>query len=196
MSDACGYIRVMLPRYAAAGQLRAMEVNSIPQVIQDGGTLRESEHTRVVEGTLEGFLRWAGKGRLMAVQHLFLLADPKAKPKRKSLFAAIDHIESKGGILWELSTGRRGDDRKQRDRMIRDAIDALATGRHKTRVSDKRGRPKKVFPPEVIEKARAVWFSRRYKTWDAAAKRLPKGMTKWDAYELFKGRDQDEDEKG
>lgn len=190
-TEAVGYIRVFLPRYPAVGQRKAMEAHNIPSAIHEGKQLRYSESCKIMPGTRDDFVRMAGKGRLMAVQHLFLLAKGGRGVRRKDLYTAIDRIEERGGILWELYTNRRGDDPKQRELMIRDAIEALAKGRHKRNSQDKRGRPAKKFSPEAIEKGRAVWESRKHKTWDAAAEHLPDGMTKWDAWELYGPREND-----
>ena len=172
-----------------------MEAHNIPVVIHDGKQLRYSDACKVMPGARDDFVRMAGKGRLMAVQHLFLLANPKLPGKggarRRDFYAAIDRIEERGGILWELYTGRRFDDPRQRELMMRDAIEAMATGRHKRNSQDKRGRPKKVFTPEQLEKGKAVWESRKHKTWDEAAKHLPEGMNKWDAWEEFGPRGDD-----
>jgi hypothetical protein len=172
-----------------------MEAHRISTVFHEGKQLRYSEVCKIVPGTRDQFVRMSGRGRLLAVQHLFLLANPKLPGKggarRRDFYAAVDRIEERGGILWELYTGRRSDDPRQRELMIRDAVEAMATGRHKRTSMDKRGRPPKTFPPEVLEKAKAVWESRKYKTWDEAAKHLPPGMNKWDAWEEFGPRGDD-----
>src|SRR3990167_5252499 len=187
MSDAIGYIRVILPRYPDGGQRKAMTEHGIDKIIQEGG--------KKPNGTRSDLLRMRAPGRVIAIQHLFLLADPKAKRKRggtrKDLWKAIDAWEADGGIFWELSTGLRSDNRRQRDEMTREAVEALARGRHKTDRGDKRGRPKKEFDDTTKAKGKAVWESRKYKTWDEAAERLPAGMTVWDAYALWGKRGAD-----
>ena len=192
IKEACGFIRGSIPRFTPEGQRNAMDAHSIPWAVQEGGkTLTAAPN--VTRDTREAFLRMAKPGRLMAVHHLFLLVDPSAKAKgggkRKDLWNAIRRIEANGGIVWELATGRRSDDPVQRDGMIEDAIDALARGRPKYSNRDKRGRPPKTFPDATWEKAKAVWESRRHKTWQAAAKHLPKGMTAKDAWSRFGPRD-------
>lgn len=187
MNDVIGFIRVIPPRYAELGQHKAMKDNGVENVIQEGG--------KKPKGTRSDLLRMRAPGRVMAIQHLFLFADPKAKHKRggtrADLWKAIDAWEAHGGIFWELSTGLRSDDARERDEMMREAVEALARGRHKTDRGDKRGRPKKQFTPEQLAKGKAVWESRKYKTWDEAAEHLPKGMTKWDAYDIWKKRGTD-----
>lgn len=192
LKEACGFIRGNISRFTPAGQYKAMEAHSIPWSVQEGGkTLLAASN--VTRDTREAFLRMAKSGRVLAVQHVFLLVDPSTKAKgggkRKDLWNAIRRIEENGAILWELATGRRSDDPAQRDGMIEDAIDALARGRPKYSNRDKRGRPPKEWPDPVLEKAKAVWESRRYKTWQEAAKHLPKGMTAKDAWNKFGPRE-------
>lgn len=61
--------------------------------------------------------------------------------------------------------------------MTREAVDTLARGRHKTRQSDKRGRPPKQFTEAEWAKAEAAWNSRKLKRWADVQAKLPKGMT-------------------
>jgi hypothetical protein len=181
MNDVRGYVREILPRYKVVGQRAAMDTHGITMVIQ--------ESKRNATGTRADLLRMVAKGRLVAVQHLFLLADPRTKSRRggtrQDLWATVDKIEAGGGVIWELSTGRRTDDRRQRDEMMRDAVEALALGRHKTSQADKRGRPPKSFDDATLAKGRAAWESRKHKRWQDAAAALPEGMTARDAWRLF-----------
>lgn len=197
MSDAVGYIRVLIPRYRAAGQIEAMEAHNIRSVVYEGRGQPKSDAVRIVKGDRNGFVRMSGKGRAMAVRHLFLLADPKARGKRgariEDLWSAIHRIEERGGYLWELNTGRRSNDPQQRDAMIRDAIVALARGRHKRGPSDKRrGRPKKDFSAAEWKQAYDAWRSRKVKTWAAVRAALPRGFTVDRAYEEWGARDDEE----
>lgn len=186
MDDTIGFIRVILPRYTEAGQRSAMEAHNIGFVIQDGGKRHNGTTVELVRMIIR-------PGRVVAVQHAHLLADPKAKRKRGGTRAAFwgvfDAIEAKGGVIWELYTGLRTDKPAERDSMTREAIEALARGRHKTSRHDKRGRPPKTFTEAQIEKGQAVWESRKHKTWQDAAKHLPKGMTTRDAWKMFGRRD-------
>ena len=77
--------------------------------------------------------------------------------------------------------------------MTRAAIDALARGRHKTRQSDKRGRPAKSFTEDQWERARAAWESRKLRTWADVAAKLPKGMTPRDCWNKFGRRSNSEE---
>jgi hypothetical protein len=140
MNDVIGYIRVLLPRYARAGQEEAMQRNGVEKYLVEGG--KKPKPT----GTRHDVTRMMCEGRVLAIQHLFLLADPKTRSSmRRDLWKAIDEIEKRKGTIWELYTGLRSDDAKQRDLMMRNAVEALARGRHKRSDSDKRGRPKKEF---------------------------------------------------
>ena len=189
LSEAFGFIRGGIPRYPPEGQLKAMNAHSIPHVIQQGGkTLKDVPH--VMRAHRVEFVRMSWRGRLLAVQYLFLLADPKAQGKkggkRKDLWDTIRAIEAKDAILWELSTGRRTDDLKQRDTMIEDAIEALAKGRHKTGPHDRRqGRPKKEFPAEVFAHNQPIWENRHLKTWQECEDRFIGKMTAADAWKLW-----------
>lgn len=170
-----GFIRVILPRYTEAGQRQAMTAHNITRVLQDGDALLR-------------MLR-PDQPTVVAVLHARLLANPRDKRKkggtRKAFWTAFDAIEKRGGVIWELYTGLRTDNREGRDKMTREAIDALARGRHKTRQSDKRGRPPKTFTEAQWEKAQAAWESRKLKTWADVQEKLPRGMTVRDCWNRF-----------
>lgn len=82
-----------------------MQEHSIDRIIQEGG--RKAFQSR------DELVRLVREGDVIAVQHLHLLADPSRKRKRggtrADLWKAIDEIEKRGGILWELYTGLRSD---------------------------------------------------------------------------------------
>lgn len=92
----------------------------------------------------------------------------------------------RGAVVQEAYTGRNSKDKKQRQGMIKDAHKALRRGsRALPDIGRGRGRPAKEFPPEVLEEAKRVWFSRDYPTNLIAAKHLPKGINmKW-TWRLF-----------
>lgn len=184
MNDVVGYIRVILPRYALVGQKDAMERNGVANYLVEGGK------RPAPTGTRQDVLRMMRSGRLLAVQHLFLLADPRKRSgQRADLWKAIAAVEDRGGAIWELCTGRKSSDRKERDGMIADAIEALARGRHKRSASDKRGRPPKEFSEAQWKQAHDAWHSRKLKTWLAVKAALPKGFTLDRAYRKWGARD-------
>jgi hypothetical protein len=187
MNDVLGYIRVILPRYAEAAQRKAMDAHSI-RYITEGG--------KRGAGTRSHLLRMVRSGTVVAVLHLHLLADPKTKRKRggtrADLWSVIDDIEKRGGSFWELYTDLRSTDREGRDRMTREAVETLARGRHKTRTSDKRGRPKKAFTDAEWAKGKAAWDSRKLKTWAAVQEKLPARMTCKDLWQKFGPRNSEE----
>lgn len=188
MNDVLGYIRVILPRYAEAAQRKAMDAHSI-RYVQEGG--------KRGSGTRADLLRMVRPGTVVAILHLHLLADPKSKRKRggtrADLWKAVDDIEKRGGTFWELYTDLRSDSREGRDRMTREAVETLARGRHKTRASDKRGRPKKQFTDAEWAKGKAAWDSRKLKTWAAVAEKLPAGMTTKDLWQKYGPRNSEEE---
>ncbi len=182
--DIIGFIRVILPRYTETGQRQAMDAHNIKRVLQEGGKL--------ANGTMADLVRIARPGTTVAVLHAMLLADPRHDRKRggsrAAFWAALDAIEARGGNVLELYTGLRTDTREGRDKMTRAAIDALARGRHKTRQSDKRGRPAKHFTEAQWEKAQAAWESMKLKTWADVQEKLPRGMTVRDCWNKFGAR--------
>lgn len=189
--DIIGFVRVIKPRYAEAGQREAMAAHNITRVLQEGG--------KQGTATWDDVLKIARPGTTVAVLHALLISDPRHKRKkggtRKAFWTAFDALEAKGAQLLELYTGLRTDNREGRDRMTREAIDALARGRHKTSQSDKRGRPPKKFSEAQWEKAQAAWESRKLKTWADVAPKLPKGMTPRDCWNKFGARSTDNSEE-
>jgi len=185
--DIIGFIRVMPPRYTEAGQRAAMAAQNITRVVAITGRS---------DGSIETIVKMTIPGTVIAVLHALLLANPRHKRKkggtRKAFWTAFDAIEAKGGTVWELYTGLRTSNRAERDTMTREAIDALARGRHKTSTSDRRGRPPKEFSATQLEKARAVWESRKHRRWADVEKHLPKGMTLKKAWQLFGPRNVEE----
>lgn len=184
MNDVIGYIRVVLPRYAKKGQADAMAAHNVERVLTEG---------KGFDGKRDDLLRMVRRGTTVAILHVFLLADPRRARKRggarADLWAAIDAIESHGGTIWELYTGLRSDNKYGRDAMMRDAVEALARGRHKRSAADKRGRPVRAFTPAETEQARAAWHNRKIKTWAAVKEKFPPGFTVARAYKLWGPRE-------
>lgn len=109
--------------------------------------------------------RRRGHGDVIAVKRLHLLADPKrARVKgglRRALYDALDAIEAAGGAVLETDTQRVSSDRKQRDAMIRDAVDDLS----RTRVTARKiGRPAIEWTKDQQTIMRMHWFSRKHAT--------------------------------
>lgn len=200
MTDALGFIRVNIPRYTLAGQLKAMHINSVLKVIRKGGKLKEDdmpEGMQVLDGDIDTIIRMAAPGRLIAVQHAHLLADPEQRRKRggtrQDFRRTWEAIHQKDAIVWELYTGRRSDKANDREAIALDAVEALAMGRHKTRHTDKRGRPAKQFSVKAWDVGKARWFSRRIKTWAQVGNGLLEGMTPRDLYDECGPRDGEEE---
>jgi hypothetical protein len=178
MTDVYGYIRVILPRYARKGQQEAMDVHGITRILADE---KDSEAQRA------SLVRMVRNGTVVAIRHLFLLARPKHG--RSDLWKALDAIENRGGVVWELHSDRKTSAKPERDQMVRDAIEALARGRHKRSKWDKRGRPRRAFTVEEVEQAKAAWNNRKLKTWKEVEARLPVGFSCARAYRLWGARE-------
>lgn len=141
------------------------------------------------EVTLDDVVKLTRAETVWAILHLHLLADPKNKRKRggmrTDLWKAIDAIEKRGGVIWEIYSGLRTDTKQGRDQMTRAAVETLARGRHKTERSDKRGRPPKNFTDVEWAQAKSAWDSRKLKRWVDVKAKLPNGMTLKRAWQKF-----------
>lgn len=134
------------------------------------------------------------KGDVVMVEALCLLASPKSKSVRwpsQDLRDALEAIEARGASVWETHTGLRSTDPAQRRTMIQEAVRALGAGQRslpsdQARANGARGgrRPKQ-FPPEIVEKARRVWESRKHKTYKECAAALPPGFSAMRAFRMF-----------
>lgn len=95
-------------------------------------------------------------------------------------------VHERGGVVVEVHTGRKSNNRKDRQGMIDDAHKALKRGtRALPSTGRERGRPKNEWTKEQVDKAKKVWFCRDYVTNTAAARHLPKGMTARHCWNLF-----------
>jgi hypothetical protein len=173
-----GYVRP-LPRLTEARQRAALSVCRIVYVESKTETLAD----------LIATLR---KGDVVAVVWLHVLAAPRTTYKdkpRDALWTAIEQIEAKGASIFEVETQRHTATKVERDGMIREAIEHLtsagraAAGRRNGAKS--KGRPAKVFAPEIVERARVVWKSLDYDTNDDAVKAGPKGWAMSRYYKTF-----------
>ncbi len=161
---------------------------------ENGVTLLYVEGGRKAVGTRDDLTRSLRGGDVVAVVHAFLLAQPLRKGMREDFWAAVDAIESRGASIRELYSGLRSTDARQRDMMLRAAIEALARGRHKRGPHDKRGRPAWVPTPDELAKAKAIWESRKHARWsDAliALKKLDKRWSQARAYRVLGKRNED-----
>lgn len=132
-------------------------------------------------------------GDVVLLEAVSLIAEPKSKLvpyPAMDMRDAADEIDRRGAVIIEACTMRstaKPDDRKA---MFLDGAKALGQGRalpsHVARENGKRGgRRPKVFTDAEMAKARAVWDSRKYKTYKEAAEHLPKGFSWARAYRLF-----------
>jgi hypothetical protein len=131
-----------------------------------------------VEGKsgFDALLRSIRKGTIVEVADGFLLAPITGKPatRRTALLDRVDAIKAKGGILHEVATGHRSNNRSECNRMLLRAYEMIATsgrGRKSAqngRLSKNGGRPRKKYEPDQLELMERIWFSRRYKSRDEA----------------------------
>lgn len=112
--------------------------------------------------TREAWMRSLRAGDVGAVVWLCLLADDigNVTVKRNDLKDVLSEIELRGASVWELGSGLRSSDPKQRDQMISVAWDGLAKGRVPR---DKPpGRPKRVYSEAELEIIWAEWHSKKH----------------------------------
>lgn len=126
------------------------------------------------------------KSDVVYVYRAMLLADPDKRHARggmrASLYATIDAIEEAGGTIVELSSpGRRSDNRKQRDEMIRAAVEELARTRSESPV----GRPRKEWLPHEEDIIRKHWHDLRHASNEIAAAAMRKEGVKCSAAQAY-----------
>lgn len=106
------------------------------------------------------------RGDTIHVRHLHLLAEPKRRTDdvpRLTLWAILFEIEDRGAVIREISTGRSTASKRERDMMIRDALEVLTKGARanaarQARENGKLGGRKRKWQREKVEAAAAVWF--------------------------------------
>lgn len=96
-------------------------------------------------------------------------------------------VHERGGVVVEVYTKRKSNNRKQRQGMIDDAHKSLKRGtRQLPSTGRSRGRPIKFeWTKDQIAKAKQVWFSPDYVTNAAAERHLPKHMTARHCWNMF-----------
>lgn len=149
-------------RYTLESQRRAM---------QDHGVHVIYEHGKNKADAREFWLRSLRKDDLATVLWLCLLADDigNADVKRRDLQEVIDDIERRGAVIWELGSGLKSSDKKQRDQMISTAWVGLAKGRIPGQ-GEKRGRPPTWQDPAEREIIWQEWHSKEHYTNAIAAR--------------------------
>jgi hypothetical protein len=133
------------------------------------------------------------KGDTVCVLYAHLIAPPRksAKDKPREMFwQALHAIEDRGATLYEVKTGRSTAKPRERDAIIRDALEHIASA-GRAAAGRKNGRRSKGRPPRdvtvEIEAARAAWFDIRHATNDEAIAAGPKGWTLSRYYRTFRG---------
>lgn len=140
--------------------------------------------------SLHEAIRALRKGARLAVLHAWLLAEPKTTTKarpRASLFAALKDVQDRGGVLWELQTGRTSD--QDCLAITEDAVEWLS-GKAQGRKSAENGAKSPGRPPIDWSHWRAVmereWFSLEHRTNEDAARALmAKGVPVRNAKQVY-----------
>lgn len=172
-----GVTRQSVGRYPLKGQRAACLRAGAGQVLEIGP-----------DGTLEQIARdWTDQHRVV-VQHLFLVSGVRksAVDKRANVLLFVELVARDGGEVYEESTGRSSLDDDQRREMISDALQACTRGQQPAQ-GRKRGRPAR--PAATRDQAKALWFSREFKTWPEVDVELRKiGWSAATAYHEWRGR--------
>ena len=120
----------------------------------------------------ESLLRSVRQGTIVEVVDGFLLAPTTGKTakRRQALLDRIDAVKARGGVLHEIATGHRSNNRSQCNRMLLRAYEMIATsGRGRKSAANGRlskGRPTHMdkLTPEQKIAVEKIWESRKYKT--------------------------------
>lgn len=135
----------------------------------------------------------ARPGTVVELVHAFLLADPRMRRRpggmQADLRRAIAQLAERGAVVADLHSGLTTAKAGHKTALLALADAQISRSNRGQRSAlngaKSRGRPRKVFPPEVLEQARVVWESRRLKTWADVKAKLPKGMTLRRAWQEF-----------
>lgn len=108
-------------------------------------------------------------GDTVCIAMVMLFAPSKATPRarRDAVVDAIDTIRDNGGEVYEWRTGRTTADPDQRRATVKDALQAITTGKM-TAIMDERGRPKLAFTQAEFDAIQRHYHSPKHAT-NAAA---------------------------
>ena len=171
-----GYVRP-LPRLTQAAQHSAV-----------AGAGAGVIYTESKDETLADAIRSLRTRDVLAVYSLIVLAPPKSRTTdkpRAGLWDNIAAVEAKGATILEVQTGRSSATQAVRDAMIRDAIEALATGGRRENGRLSKGRPPIEFTPAETDQARVAWFDLRHRTNADAIRGSPARWTMDRSFKLF-----------
>lgn len=100
----------------------------------------------------------------------------------------IREIEARGGVLVEVYTGRRSDNKAAKRGIIEDAERALRGKGRRALPAGYRspGRRRREWTADEMRKAESVWRNvKKYPTWAFAAEHMPEGFTAARAHRLW-----------
>lgn len=107
------------------------------------------------------------RGDTVKLRRLHILVPPKRDTRerpRLTLWEMVHAIEDRGASIMEIDTGRSSKDLRQRDEMIRDAIEIVTEGARAAAAKVSRengrlgGRPPAQISDDRRQAARATWF--------------------------------------
>ena len=137
----------------------------------------------------DALLKSVRPGSIVEVAEGFLLAPVTGKPSRRrdALLERIDAVKARKGVLHEVSTGHRSNNRSQCNRMLLRAYEMIASsgrGRKSAangRMSKNGGRPGHLdkFTPEQRSAVAKIWDSRKFKTAEQALAAIHALGLKW-----------------
>lgn len=150
-----------MTRREQANRLRAAGASNIIHVGDDCPTWRD-----VVRITRGGDTIW-----LIALVMLPASRHKDSMSPTTQVASAMSELIERGAVIVEVHTGRRSDNKRQREAMLEDAIRGLRGGGRRLPAGIiPPGRPRVEFSEEQLERGRAAWFSRDYATDRIAAK--------------------------
>ena len=138
----------------------------------DGKPSQADQLTGEVYKDFDALLRSVRQGSIVEVADGYLLAPGTGRPskRRDVLLERIDAVKAKGGVLHEVATGHRSNNRAHCNRMLLRAYEMIATsGRGRKSAANGRlskGRPTHMdkLTPEQKIAVEKIWESRKYKT--------------------------------